>query len=169
MEKKVAENAISSRFPIETGLSLDYCFKILSDGSEFHYFKEGDQLPFHLRDAQMVTKAPKERRWNRWMLRVDLPRMNVENDRVPFPGPASEKGFGQGEWVETQVPSPSEREPERAQGSDRHRDLPDFSFSIGFHSTWMIPEFRPSVTVVPYGKHAAAIRISFVQENLVDP
>ena len=117
----------------------------------------------------MVAKASQKRPRNRGVLRVDLPGMDVEYDRVPFPGPASEKGFGQGERVETQVPSPSERDPERAEGPDRHRDLPDFSVPIGIHSAGMIAEFRPSVPVVPYGKHAAAVRVSFVQENLVGP
>ena len=117
----------------------------------------------------MVANASQNRPRNRGVLRVDLPWMDVEDGRVPFSGPASEQGFGQGERVESQVPSSSERDSERAEGPDRHRDLPDFSVSIGIHSAGMIAEFRPSVTVVPYGKHAAAVGISFVQENLVGP
>ena len=104
--------------------------EVLCDRSEFHQFEEGDQLSFHLRYPQMVAKASKEGRRNSGVPRVDLPRVHVKDDRIPFSGPASEKGFGQGEWVDSKVPSPSERDPEGAEGPDRHRYLPDFSVPI---------------------------------------
>src|SRR5659263_165758 len=103
------------------------------------------------------------------MLPVDFPWMDIDDRGTADSQKAPEEVFRQEQWIQPQIPPTAEGHVDEPYPFHGQGNLPDIPVPADSHFSRKDPEFRPPVTIVPDGIHAAAVSKTFVQQNIIGP